>query len=485
MRCRYCGYENKPGQNRCAGCGKPITGERTPHRKNMILFGAALLLIGLVAGILIGGSFRKDSEIGCGGIPIVTEILPAETAAETLPTQPETLPALLPEQPEPEPTVEEILPAEDGKILIVPNPEEPESEEILRVVPMEDGSVAALYADGKVLVSGNPEFAEKTALWEPVVQMYYERWSPLGEGPLLAGLTEDGSVFTTLEETPDWNHVKSLHFDWHGMVGVTEDGRVLTWGDWEDPTFLSGLTNVETLVYGSIQDIWGCLKKDGNVYLLGDYVDSSEVYWRNVKELRDSGHSFYVIRKDGTVDGGVEESCQGLRGAVKIVDYGDWLFGLSADGRLLTGSGGNIYTNTGDMMVAEPGLTYYGGEVDIKQFRNIKDIYPIMGLVLLLEDGTLEHIGAYPSWDLENWDQIAQIYGVWDTNRLYGIRQDGSVIMAQYESGEDSQTETDNYRDWKLQKLYPGEEGVVGLTLDGKLVGDGIYENTDFSLFGG
>lgn len=59
----------------------------------------------------------------------------------------------------------------------------------------------------------------------------------------------------------------------------------------------------------------------------------------------------------------------------------------------------------------------------------------------------------------------------------------GSVIATRYNWDRMMQTVTDQYRGWKLQDIYTGNGGVVGLTMDGKLVGDGIYENVDFSVF--
>jgi len=170
------------------------------------------------------------------------------------------------------------------------------------------------------------------------------------------------------------------------------------------------------------------------------------------------------------------------------LDYEDWLFGISADGRLLTYNGGNIYTNTGDMMVDIPGSPYYGGEVDINQFDQVADIVACWGLILLNKDGTVDAVGASPSWDLSDWNHIEKVYGTsdsdWESVTLYGIKQDGSVIATRYNWDRMMQTVTDQYRGWKLQDMYPGTGGVIGLTMDGTLVGDGIYENVDFSVFG-
>lgn len=128
------------------------------------------------------------------------------------------------------------------------------------------------------------------------------------------------------------------------------------------------------------------------------------------------------------------------------------------------------------------------GEVDIDEFDRIRDIEVFYGLILLNKDGTVDSIGGYPEWDLRTWKNIRSVCGtsdpVWgEMIALYGIHNDGSVIVSRYDGDRKTQTVTDKYRGWKQQALYSGYMGVVGLTTDGKLVGDGIYEEVDFSVF--
>ena len=170
------------------------------------------------------------------------------------------------------------------------------------------------------------------------------------------------------------------------------------------------------------------------------------------------------------------------------MDYEDWLFGISADGRLLTHNGGNIDPNTGDLWVADINDPYDNANaIDINQFEQVKDIVPFGGLVVLNEDGTVQFLGAYPDWNFSNWYDVQKVYGVWNkelnSKSLYGIRQDGSIIVNRYDQSANSQTVTGQYRGWKLKELYCAEGGVIGLTTDGSLVGDGIFENVDFSVF--
>lgn len=435
MVCRYCGYQNASDAKYCSGCGRKLH-EGGVNKKLLALAAVCLLLVGVGIGLLIPGKGTNDEKIS---------VVDNDTAG--------------------------IL-------------SKREAVEIKQVVPMEDGSVAVLYTDGTVRVSGNTNFSEIVSCWSQVSRLYTSRYNILSDGTILAGVTASGEVLTTAGNLSGWSNVKELHFPWQGIVGITHDGSVLTYGDWEDDSFFRELTDVDTLA--NVGEEWACLKKDGSVVFNYPY-DIEYGYgisWTNVKELRASDHGFYAIMKDGTVEGMFDEVYYGLTGAVKVVDFEDWLFGISVDGRLLTHNGGNIYTNLGDMAVDEPGSPYYGGEIDIGRFGQVKDIVPFSGLILLNKDGTAEHIGESPNWDLTQWRNVRKVCGCYSAEgftKLYAIQQDGSVIMHQYDWVD--QTVAAQYRGWKLKDIYAGDEGVVGLTTDGKLVGDGIYEYVDFSVF--
>lgn len=433
MTCK-CGYQNQDDAKYCGGCGRKLRQGDGISRKVLAIMAVCLLVIGIGIGTVL-------PELG----DILTKKAPREIA---------------------------------------------------QVLPVEDGSVAVLYNDGTVRVSDNSPFCGMVSDWQEVEKLHYHisyEWTggEMLESPTLFGLTKDGLVLSTDGRLSGWSNVKELHFTWQGAVGVTNDGRILVDATWEDNfyrTALTGMSNVETLTYSDIQSTFACLKKDGTVHLISEhgYFDPYEVHWENVKEVWDAGHSFYVIKNDGTVDGDLESTYTGLKNAVKIVSYNDWVFGISADGRLLTYNGGNIYTNTGDMMVDVPGLPYYGEEIDISQFNQVRDIVSNFGLILLHKDGTAEHIGEYPHWDLSAWNEVQKVsgceFGESKTN-LYGVQKDGSVVLNQYDGAQNKQKVITQYRGWVLQDIYAGSEGVVGLTANGTLVGDGIYESVDFSVF--
>ena len=449
MVCKRCRYQNSMGAKYCAGCGRKLSQEDDSNKLTWLAAALCVLIVFISLGVW---KFRADKDDNNIGGKVSLENVVAEQRT---------------------------------------------TRDIRQVLTIEDGSVIVLYADGTVRASKNSQFSDVVQNWKNIKQIYYNKVSDWRDGAWydessLLGLSENGSILATDGSLSNWSNVKELHFTWQGAVGVTNDGSILVDGTWENEisqTALAGMKNVETLVYSDIQSTFACLKKDGTVYLISEngYLDPYEIHWNNVKEVRDSGHSFYVIKMDGTVDGGVEDDQSGLNSAVKVVDYEDWLFGISADGRLLTYNGGNIYTNTGDMMVDIPGSPYYGGEVDINQFDQVADIVACWGLILLNKDGTVDAVGASPSWDLSDWNHIEKVYGTsdsdWENVTLYGIKKDGSVIATRYNWDRMTQTVTDQYRGWKLRDMYPSTGGVIGLTMDGTLVGDGIYENIDFSVF--
>ena len=448
MVCKHCGSQNGSQNTFCSICGRSLKQE-TRKFPVILAFSLACLLIGFsgIAFLLLRGH------------PVETEADGEDESKAATQAQSDT--------------------------------------QILQVLPMEDGVVAVLYADGIVRVSGNTQLSDAVLDWRDVDKLYGDTISNWDNGSfqselVLLGLTQDGSVLSSAGDYSGWSDVKELLTTYKGVIGITNSGRVLTEGSWRDTATqdaLESLRDVETLVFSDIQEAFACLKKDGTVRIIWEdsYVDPSEVYWSNVEEVRDSGHSFYVIKNDGTVEGYLYPSNPGLRNAKKIVHFDDWLFGISEEGRLLTYNGGNIYAYWGEIRVDVPGLTIYGTETDISRFDQVEDILAFRGLIILNRDGTAEAIGDNPIWDLSDWKNVKEICGAWQkaTNSvlLYGIQRDGSVIVNRFSQDRDVQTVIHQYNGWKLEKLYRGDGGVIGRTIDGTLVGDGAYENTDFTVF--
>ena len=394
--------------------------------------------------------------------------------------------------PQTQPVQETSAAAEENVTLPQSQPVQKEHGVIQQVLPMSDGAVAVLYTNGTVNVAGNSQLSEAVADWSSVEQLYYQDRMKIGDAyqdtPTILCRTTDGSILSTAGDFSDWKNIADINcLGYLGVLGITQEGKILTnHAGIDDPMkdAMMELDNVEKIVYSMFFEYAACLQKDGTVKFV-DNMRILEETWYDVNEVKDSGHAFYGMRNDGTVVGGLNTVNPGLDHAEKVVSYFDVLFGISPDGRLLTESGGNIYGFAGIICVDVPGSDQYGGEVDIHKYNQLEDIviFPY-GLLLLNRDGTVDSIGngTYP-WDFSRWKNVQKLYSsaIQDENSnyialVYALHPDGSVSLAR----DDGQW-IDQYCGWRLQEIYYGDNGIIGLTTDGTLVGDGAYANTDFS----
>lgn len=362
--------------------------------------------------------------------------------------------------------------------------------DIAQVLPMEYGTVAVLYTDGTVGVAGNEELAGTVSAWKNVVQLY------LGteEGTLVARRA-DGTAVSTEYDLSEWHNVKELYVCWQGIAGLTERGEIVAVGPWEysNPDGWTGIRDF----WISDGDCFG-LKEDGTVICEEQSYYEKVLSWKNVQQLYFTPGIIAILE-----DGGVAANFSGdyelgnLRGAVKFIDSG-WPFALSADGRLLAltaedhwvYNNGDYFTNLSRENVEEYPNIY----IHDARFQNIKDIWEHNALVMLKYDGTVDTVNVDHYWDLSGWKEIEKIvttdaedHGCGPVRRIYGVRKDGSVIVAESEYNEESIT-MDNYLGWRVLALFKGQnerfglESVVGITPEGTLVGDGYYADTDFSV---
>ena len=342
---------------------------------------------------------------------------------------------------------------------------------IAQVVPMRSGVVAVLYTDGTVGVAGDETLAQTTAGWTNVIRLY------CGEEDGLGALCGDGTALSTSYDLSGWTDLKELHFKWSGVAGLTQDGRVLSAGRWEEGCDPAGMEDIRSITFW--HQTCFAVKNDGTVVCADPYSGGDCVQWKNVRELRATAHDLHAILEDGSVVNGLSEDTSGLWGAVKTVDYNDWLFGLSADGQLLT-ENGQLYAY-GGIFSMDPSLGEYSPEtaVDISRYKNIKDFLMCGSLLMLKYDGTVEVINCSAQWDFSAWEDIVSIYGGMDADwvyRIYGVRQDGSVVVMM---DENDPLELDNYLGWRVRELFRGFDGMVGITPNGRIVGDGAYATTD------
>lgn len=442
--CSSCGEEVPADAKYCINCGYSFRGtKRKKGSKIALLIGVAAAAVAAVVCCVIFAA-------GSGSGPAVSNM--SEPAAET------------PAEAYSDHAADAFLPALAG--------------EIAQVIPMYENAVAVLYTDGTVAVAGNAQKAEAVSHWSNVTKLFYRSYIESSGDSVLAALRRDGTVVATWGDVSGWTDISNLYLCNLGIAGLKQDGTVVTCGSWMPEYDPAQLTNVRDLVF----PFWdGCyaLKKDGTIQDLSTY-SSESISWTNVRQLCATAHALYAILEDGSIVSDLAETTVGIHGAVKIVDYEDYLLGISSDGRLLTESG-ELYCAAGTFFFNwEEGLE--DTAVDLSRYTNVKDLLTTGGLILLNQDGTVESINTYAFWDFSGWRNIEKIYAGLNEDYgeiIYGIRKDGSVITM---TDPFAAVETDHYKGWILQDIFDGMYGVVGLTPDGKLVGDGAYASLDFTV---
>lgn len=357
--------------------------------------------------------------------------------------------------------------------------------DIAQVLPLDSGAVAVLYTDGTVGVAGNDELAAKAASWKNVVQLY---WGTQ-EGTLAARMA-DGTAVSTEFDLSGWRNVKELYFGYECMAGLTKEGAVVTAGSWTGVS-PEGWTGIQKLYLN--WDVWG-LKTDGSLICTNETNYQDLCSLQNVSQLQ-FGHGTYVILEDGIIvsDSFSEMEFKYLQNAESFTVVDGWLFGLSADGRLLAQTRDGWVYNNGDYFTLderqneETNPNIYLEDI---RYQNIRALDYQHGLILLKNDDTVDTINVDHYWDLSEWEGIDKIttayVGDWGQPRIYGIRENGSVIVADADYQQES-TDTDHYLGWNVVDLFYGDtpwymSGVVGITAEGTLVGDGDYADTDFSV---
>lgn len=374
------------------------------------------------------------------------------------------------------------------------NPEIPEAEpvvlpalagDIAQVLPLDSGAVAVLYTDGTVGVAGNNELAAKAASWKNVAQLYYGT----EEGTLLARMA-DGTAASTEYNLSGWRNLKELYVNYEGIAGLREDGTIVAVGSWTNGS-PDGWTEIRELYLS--WNAWG-LKMDGSLVCTDDTYYKELASQQNVRQLL-FGHGIYAVLEDGGIfceDFGETEFKQ-LKDAASLTVIDGWLFGLTADGQLLAQTRDGWVYNDGDSLTMEERPneeTNPNIYPEDSRYQNIKALDYQNALIMLKYDGTVDTVNVACYWDLSDWNGIEKItvasIGDWGSPRIYGVRADGSVIVADADYQQESNN-TDNYLGWRVVDLFYGDtpwytSGVVGITAEGTLVGDGDYANTDFSV---
>lgn len=360
--------------------------------------------------------------------------------------------------------------------------------DIAQVLPMDSGIVAVLYTDGTVGIAGDNGLAAETSSWKNVVQLYYGTQ----EGELAACMS-DGRAVSTEFDLSGWKNLKELYIAYEGIAGLTTEGNVVTAGSWQngDP---DGWTDIRRLYLDGFYPFG--LKQDGSLICTDDRYYKEFVSLKNVSQLY-FGHGIYAVLEDGRIVSDYyyssERELDQLQEAVELMTIDGWLFGLSGDGRLLAQNTDGWVYNNGDYFTMEPrenSEAYPNIYLKDIRYQNIKDIAECCALLMLKYDGTVDTVNVLCNWDLSQWKNIEKIVpaaiGGFGDVRIYGVRADGSVIVAASENWL-ATVNLDNYLGWRVKDLYYSNaawytSGVVGITAEGTLVGDGDYAKTNLDV---
>lgn len=335
--------------------------------------------------------------------------------------------------------------------------------DIVQVLPVRYGAVAVLHTDGTVEVAGSKELEQAVSSWENIVKLW-------GEMDHLVAQQKDGTYLSTRHDLTGWKDLEEIYVWCDQIVGKTANGTLVSKGFDQagyDPALWK---NVQKFYFDAGRAM--AIRTDGTVLIEGGEqdVDHAQIHtWKNVRELYDFYHYICAVLEDGSVVSTGPDDTYGFRNVKKLVRE-TRVFGISEDGELLTGTGNLYVQGSYHLRQSEnPGAP----EIELSRYRNIYDVITCGAIILLKNDGTVDSINGWQSWDFSNWHNIKKIYtnGI-DT--VYGLKADGTVITATTDlSGKC--TTTDFYRNWRAADLYVGDGGVICLTADGKVHGDGNY----------
>lgn len=343
--------------------------------------------------------------------------------------------------------------------------------------------ILSLREDGTVLSAGNNIRGQcEVGDWDHVAAVY-------ASYQLSAGLRTDGSVVVAgsdylQESVASWRGVRSLALGRYHILGLLEDGTVISAGYGSSECCDTGdWTDIESVwAEGSISV---GITRNGEVRLAGDATGEEELWervrqWTDVRKIVmavEGGTTFYGVFRDGTVlCAGRNEEFYGQpvdASGIRDVAVGDgFLVGLREDGTL-TAFTGDINSQKEEISTWSDIAALTGTMYHVAALR--RD-----GMIQVTEpsrygSSTLEEILA-----LEN-----AVQAVWEEQSLSVLCSDGTVRIAGYKPYYFLNKESENQgEDWTdIARLATYQVGLAGITFDGKIrisdagvarVGDGL-----------
>ena len=310
--------------------------------------------------------------------------------------------------------------------------------ESIAAVYAHDSITAGLRTDGTVVVAGREALNESVSSWRDVTML------ALGINHIL-GLTQDGRVLsagTNLNgccETGDWENIVSVWADDSLSIGVTKEGRVK--------------------IAGSL----------GNGILEEEQKEIKEriSFWTEIRQVVVNGRNIYGLREDGTVlhegkkDVQNNSQIETIKGVISLAAGDGYLAVLQADGTVktvgycrpeieqeienwrdvvaLTGTQTGLVClkQDGTLLVTEPDL---GGNSTMEEILSITDavqaVWQGESLAVLCKDGMVRNAGYVEYWqeyatEVNDWRNVSMLAS--NNSDLFGLIKDGSVLRTEFD----------------------------------------------------
>ena len=336
--------------------------------------------------------------------------------------------------------------------------------------------LVSLRDDGTVLAAGDNSAGQCNVQdWESIAAVY-------AHGLITAGLRTDGTVVVAgrdalSESVSSWQGVTMLALGSNHILGLTQDGRVLSAGTNQDGC-------CETGSWGNIVSICARdnlsigIREDGSVVLTGmisgivteeeqKTVQEEISSWTNIRQIVSYGGFLYGLKQDGTVlcagreNESLRQQLAGWNGICSLTAGDGFVAGLREDGRVaavqytindqraevsqwkdvvaLTGTMYNLAAlcRDGSILVTEPGR---GGSSTTEELLALTDAVQAVWqgdiLAVLCRDGTVKSAGYVEYYRDEtaetgDWQEIIALSS--NDDIVGGIRRDGAVIRTEFD----------------------------------------------------
>ena len=323
---------------------------------------------------------------------------------------------------------------------------------------------AALKTNGSVVIEGSCDdhYEKLIGSWNDVSQI-------CGDGNLI-GLKTDGTVVGTdchslfglgLED-PRWNNIKMISTNGVHIVGLKNDGTVVTVcrssnSDAKTVSYYveewSDIVSIETLKPFIVVG----LKSDGTVLAAGNIMKVGQCEsWRNINSIFNAGACIVGLNDEGKpfTTGEKHYDIEDWNGIVDVVASHNIIAGLRKDGTVLIS----------DTRILEHEELDVSNWIDIVALSLYDDGNREARIVGLKKDGTvvISGINNKGQCNVRDWKDIVAVYA--DSNETIGLKNDGTIIS----TNPDISDEYEELVNWKLFDSFDNYDCEVQTEIDKK-----------------